>query len=137
MARIYANLAAGATETAKRVFEIMARHPEMVGGSERFDTELMKATAGRMISKVGAEGIRCVGVRSRPALVGERPIGIALKIEDGSKRASEAVMLETLRQLQLISDGELNALQKFYRPTIVNFAGIETGGIVADFKLKK
>lgn len=127
MALIYAKLAAGVSQSANRVFEIMTAHPEMIGGSGRFDTELMQVMAGRMISKVGAEGIRCLAVRR------EQPLGIALKIEDGSKRASEAVMLEALRQLDLISETEMKALANFYRPTIVNFAGIETGAIRAEF----
>ncbi len=130
MALIYAKLAAGVTQSANRVFEIMTAHPEMIAGTGRFDSELMRVTSGRMISKVGAEGIRCVGV------VGERPLGIALKIADGSKRASEAVMLEALGQLKLISEAELDALADFYRPEIVNFAGIETGVIRPEFELR-
>ncbi|HEX9652230.1 MAG TPA: asparaginase [bacterium] len=129
MARIYANLAAGRTPTAFRVFEIKTAHPKMIAGSERFDTELMQAMAGRMVSKVGAEGIRCLAVQ------GERSLGIALKIADGSKRASEAVLIEALRQLGLISESELNALASFLQPTIANFAGIATGVIRAEFKL--
>lgn len=130
MALIYARLAAAATEFGRRIFEIMTTHPEMIAGSGRFDTELMKVMAGRMISKIGAEGVRCLALRS------ERPLGIALKIEDGSKRASEAALLQALRQLQLISESEVNALASFYRPRIVNFAGIETGWIAPDFKLR-
>jgi L-asparaginase II len=131
MALIYAKLAAGVTESANRVFEIMTAHPEMIAGTGRFDSEFMRVMSGRMISKVGAEGIRSVGVR------GERPLGIALKIEDGSKRASEAVLLEALRQLNLVSETDLNALADFYHPTIVNFAGIETGVIQAEFDLRQ
>jgi L-asparaginase II len=131
MAWMYARLAAGQIEPSARVFDFMTGHPEMIGGTASFDTELMQVMQGRMVSKVGAEGIRCVGVR------GERPLGIALKIEDGSKRASEAVMLEVLVQLNLISENELNDLANFYHPVIVNFSGNETGQILPEFKLQK
>ncbi|MFQ5709589.1 MAG: asparaginase, partial [bacterium] len=77
MARMFANLSAGQEEATARVFDLMAGHPEMIAGTGRFDTDLMRVTKGRMVSKVGAEGIRCVGMRGKP------PLGIALKVEDG------------------------------------------------------
>ncbi len=129
MAWMYARLAAGQIEPSARVFDFMTGHPEMIGGTASFDTELMQVMQGRMVSKVGAEGIRCVGVR------GARPLGIALKIEDGSKRASEAVILEVLAQLSLISEKELAELSHFRKPIIVNYAGIETGWIAAEIEL--
>ena len=89
----------------------------------------MKTLSGRAVSKVGAEGVRCLGIR------GNSPIGIALKIEDGSGRASAAVMLEVLAQLDLISQVELNKLSKYRKPVFENHAGIETGFINVNFKL--
>ncbi|MFQ5601858.1 MAG: asparaginase [bacterium] len=131
MARMYAQLARTETPLTKKVFDAMSTFPEMIAGSDRFDTVLMQVMNGRMISKVGAEGIRCLAVR------GEKPFGIALKIADGSKRASDAVMLECLRQMDLISSTELQALSAYHKPTIQNWAGIETGGIQVEFELVK
>ena len=66
---------------------------------------------------------------------GSAPIGIALKIEDGSGRASAAVMLEVLAQLDLISQAKLDKLSKYRKPVFKNHAGIETGFINVNFKL--
>lgn len=129
MAFMYAKLAEGKIAPTERICDLMAAHPEMIAGRDRFDTDVMRVMAGRVVSKVGAEGIRCIGIR------GERPLGIALKIEDGSKRASEAVIMEVLVQLDLIATSELKQLAKYRRPVMVNHAGIETGWIEPNFQL--
>ena len=131
MAMMYAKLAQGSIEAGDRVFNLMAANPEMIAGSDRFDTDLMKTLAGRALSKVGAEGVRCLGIRGNP------PIGVALKIEDGSRRASAAVMLEVLAQLDLISQAELNKLSKYRKPVFKNHAGIETGWIQTKFEVRR
>ncbi len=131
MALMYARLAKGELGVSRRVFELMTTYPEMIAGSERFDTDLMQATKGRLVSKIGAEGIRCVGVR------GDRPVGLALKIEDGTKRASEAVMLEALVQLNLITQSERRQLEAYRRPVIKNHAGLKVGWIAPSFKLTR
>ncbi|MCG8604549.1 asparaginase [bacterium] len=130
MALMYARLAQGSSSAAERVFDIMSGSPEMIAGTSRFDTELMRVMKGKVVSKIGAEGIRCLGVR------GEKPLGIALKIEDGSRRASQAAVLEIMRQLDLITHQELRALESFQTPILHNHAGIETGTIAVEFDLK-
>ena len=127
MATAYARLTDGKLPAAELAFKIMSANPEMVGGTGRFDTALMRITGGRMVSKVGAEGVRCCGVR------GKQPLGIALKISDGGRRASEVVLLEILSQLSLLSENELHLLAAFHHPRIVNCAGIDVGEVRADF----
>ena len=129
MALMYAKLAEGKIGPSERAFHLMSANPEMIAGSDRFDTDLMKTLSGRAVSKIGAEGIRCLGIRGNP------PIGIALKIDDGSGRALAAVMLEVLAQLDLMSQAELNKLSKYRKPIFKNNAGIETGFINVNFKL--
>ncbi|MFQ5651475.1 MAG: asparaginase [bacterium] len=129
MALAYARLAEGKISPSEQVFKIMSANPEMVAGSGRFDTALMRITNGRMVSKTGAEGIRCLGIRAA------QPLGIALKIADGNARVSAVVMLEVLNQLQLILPQEFAHLHQFYRPTLINCAGIEIGEIRAQFEL--
>jgi len=93
------------------------------GAAGRFDTELMRHTGGRLVSQIGAARIRSVAAR------GDQPLGIAIKIEDGSGRASAAVMLAVLQQLALVSENELAALQDFVRPQLKNCAGRHVGEI--------
>src|SRR6185437_11040657 len=46
----------------QRLVHAMISFPEMVGGSKgRLDTELIRSGKGRLISKIGAEGVYTVG----------------------------------------------------------------------------
>lgn len=97
MALAYARLArAGADEpTSARILDAMATHPFLVGGTERFDTVLMEATAGAVIAKVGAEGVHT-------ALLRDRGIGCAVKVADGSPRAQYPALLRLLQHLDAL-----------------------------------
>lgn len=130
MAQIFSAIADGKITPSGRVFKIMSQNPEMIAGTGRFDTAVMQAGKGRFISKIGAEGVRCFGIK------GEKPLGIALKIEDGNTRVSAVVLLEGLRQLDLISQAMLNELREFQRPVLKNCAGVEIGEIRAVFELQ-
>ncbi len=67
-----------------RIFEACTAHPDLVAGPGRFDTLVMQRLPGRVLVKTGAEGVYCGALR-------ETGLGFALKIDDGAKRASEAV----------------------------------------------
>jgi L-asparaginase II len=72
-----------------RIVSAMVKFPELIGGTERLDTMLMQAAPGRIISKVGADGVWLCGV-----LPGEQHasgIAIALKIEDGDDSSARPV----------------------------------------------
>ena len=67
--------------------------PEMIGGTERLDTEIMQAAKGKIISKVGAEGVYSAGIL--PSEKWKTGLGISFKIEDGDdKRARPVVAIE-------------------------------------------
>ena len=110
------------------VISAMTVHPEMIGGKGRFDTELMSHFGDRLIGKFGDEGVYCVG------LIG-KGIGIALKIEDGHTRAVGPVILETLRQLEIIKSEEIDSLKDLWNPPIKNHRGEIVGEIRASFQL--
>ena len=44
-------------QAARRIVRAMIDYPEMVGGTRRFDTDLIRAARGKLISKVGAEAV--------------------------------------------------------------------------------
>ena len=100
-------------QSIRRVTDAMMNAPEMVGGTSRFCTDFMKCMDGKMFGKVGAEGVYCVGVPK----VG---IGIAVKIEDGNSRATSAVVMEVLRQMELIEEQEVKALESYHYPSLLN-----------------
>lgn len=83
--------------------------------------------AGRLISKVGAEGVYCAGVL--PCESWPRGLGLAFKIEDGDKadRARPRAAVEALRQLGVLGEGDLSSLSKFTRTALTNHRGDEVG----------
>jgi len=93
-------------EAAARIVSAMVNHPELIGGSERLDTMLMQAAEGKIISKVGADGVWLCGVL--PSEKHPTGLAVALKIEDGDdKRARPVVAAEVLRQLGILSADDL------------------------------
>lgn len=89
-----------------RIVSAMISFPELIGGSTRLDTMLMKAAPGRIISKVGADGVWLCGVL--PCEKWPTGLGIALKIADGDDyRARPVVAVEVLRQLDVLSKSDL------------------------------
>lgn len=116
---------ANALETIK---DSMMSYPEMVAGSNRFDTDLMKAFNKKIVSKMGAEGVQCIGLV-------ESGIGIAIKVEDGNNRAASVAAMEVLKQLGIGNEDIYKELQAHVEPTIKNMSGESVGKIIADFHL--
>jgi len=114
MALAYARLTgAKAGDGAGRVVQSMLAHPEMVAGAKGFCTALIKAAGGKMIAKIGAEGVYCVGLVNQG-------VGLAVKIEDGNTRALPPVVLEVLARMGFLSADELALLEFFRSPKIKN-----------------
>lgn len=136
MALMLARLVApGTSDAARRIVGAMMAYPTLVEGDGELDTELMRAAPGRLVSKVGAEGIYAAGVL--PCERWPEGLGLACKIEDGDKddRARPRVAVEALRQLGVLGEGELNSLSKFDSQTLHNHRGEEVGEVRAVFRL--
>ncbi|MGH8714168.1 MAG: asparaginase [Casimicrobiaceae bacterium] len=126
LARAYARLA-GADDTrygsAPPILAgAMSAHPEMVSGDRRNDLALMRAGRGDWVTKVGAEGIQAIGVRSKGW-------GIAIKVVDGNPRGLHPATVAVLEQLGLVDDAQQNELAAWREPAIRNYRGIVTGRI--------
>lgn len=76
------------------VLEAMTIHPELIAGDGRPCTEMMRAHPGRVVAKVGAEGIYS-------ALLIRESLGVALKVEDGHSVASALAIATVLSELGL------------------------------------
>src|SRR5699024_12742578 len=76
---------------------------EMVGGTDRFDTDLMVTYKKQIVAKGGAEGVHCFGDR-------ETGLGVAIKVEDGIGRGTSVASMDVLRQLKLVEQGMLEQL---------------------------
>lgn len=107
---------------AKRIVHAMASHPALVAGTGRSDTQIMAACGGRLVTKIGAEGVHI-------AIVPERGIGIALKIDDGNARASDVAMTNVLDALGLLDDAAKSALADLLVTPLVNTLGETVGSI--------
>ena len=88
------NMALAYARLEGRILEAMLMHPELIAGEGRPCTEMMRAHPGRVVTKVGAEGVYSA------LLVRER-LGVALKVEDGHSVASTLAMAAVLGELGL------------------------------------
>lgn len=113
-----------------RITSAMMECPEMVGGTGRFCTDFMNSCDGRLFGKAGAEGVYLIGDR-------ETGIGIAIKIEDGNGRAAYPATLETLKQIGIINEKQINRLMHHYRPVLKNARQENIGELVPSFTLQK
>ncbi|KYC42893.1 asparaginase [Scytonema hofmannii PCC 7110] len=105
MGSLYAQLASRSTLDMERIVRAMTHHPVMVAGEGEFDTELMLAIPGELVSKSGAEGVQCIG------RLGEG-MGLAIKVIDGAKRAKYAAAIHILQQLGWITPSVADALSE-------------------------
>ncbi|ABO49870.1 asparaginase [Desulforamulus reducens MI-1] len=107
----------------------MTEYPYYVAGTDRLDSILMEVTQGRIVAKIGSEGIYCAGIV-------DHGIGLALKIEDGSSRAIDPVIIEVLKHLGYISQAEFEKLRHLWRPILKNHRGDEIGHLEVAFNFK-
>src|SRR6056297_957686 len=111
-----------------QVVEAMIANPFMIAGTNGFCTDLIANTNGKLIGKIGAEGIYCVGIK-------EKNIGIAVKIEDGNMNMLPPVVTHVLKTLRVLSADELNNLEKYIIMDNLNDSGNKVGEIKPAFKL--
>ena len=104
-----------------RLHRAMAAYPELVAGEGRFCTELMRAMGGRVAIKTGAEAVFV-------AILPDQRLGVALKIDDGSTRASEAAITAILIRLGVLDAGHPAAARYLSGP-LKNWRGMVTGEI--------
>ncbi|MEQ1894901.1 MAG: asparaginase [Planctomycetota bacterium] len=108
---------------AERLTRVAGAHPVLIAGSARWlDTDLLRASGGRLFAKYGAEAVQAVGV-----VGGGR--GFALKIDDGGLSALQAFVPAILERLGLLQLNELAALASWREMRLVNFAGLDVGRI--------
>jgi L-asparaginase II len=117
-----------ASRAAARLVEAMTAHPDLVAGEGKSCTRLMRAMQGRAAIKTGAEAVFV-------AIIPEKRLGVALKIEDGATRASECVIAALLVRVGVLEVGHQDTRAYLDAP-ILNRRGIETGQIRATDTLR-
>jgi L-asparaginase II len=116
------SLAPERTKAAARLRAACAAQPHNVAGTGRFCSEIMRLFGTRVLVKTGAEGVFC-------GVLPEQGIGIALKCDDGASRAAEVAMAAMIARFLPLTEEERAALERFVRPTLRNWNGIEVGGL--------
>lgn len=109
---------------ARRTFDAATAHPLLVAGTGHFDTESMRAFAGRLMQKGGAEGVQCGAIR-------DRGWGYAVKVDDGNMAASTAVAATLLLRFAEPDAAQRTLLQRFARQPIRNVRGLDVGELRA------
>ena len=109
----------------KRYLEIinaMKLNPYLTGGEGQIDSEIIKVSKGKLVSKVGAEGIIIVAYDGSCAVV---------KIADGSQKARSIAILRLLIKLGWLKKEQIknSPLEKIYDLRIRNCAGKVAGEI--------
>jgi len=117
-------------KAAGTIFRAMNQHPEMVAGTNGFCTELIRHTHGKLIGKIGAEGVYCIGIKNKN-------VGIAVKMEDGSMNRLPPVVMEVLGRLGLLTQQESQALESFRYMDNLNDVQRKVGSINPIFSLEK
>jgi len=128
LARAFARLAdpAGLADERRaaiaRIRSAVAKHPLMVAGHGRFCSEMMGVLGERAFLKTGAEGVFCAAM---PTL----GLGLALKIADGTGRASEVACGAVLDMLGVIDDTARPRIAHRLVVPVLNRAGKRVGEI--------
>ncbi len=125
MALAYARLVLAATrgdDAPARIVGAMTAHPFLVAGTDRFDTLVMDACKGRVLCKIGAEGVHTLALT-------DRGIGIAVKVEDGAPRAQYLPVLALLMQLGALPNPVPVSLREFASRVVRNTRGAVVGAV--------
>jgi L-asparaginase II len=109
-------------------FRAMKTFPEMVAGEGEIDTVLMQQIPG-LVCKQGADGYYGISLRETE----HGPLGVVLKVEDGSTAAREPAVIRVLELLGMLPED--NTLP-WKRPIIRNHRKIETGYFEAAIELE-
>lgn len=124
MAVAYARLGAADQSAMRTVRDAMMSEPHLVAGTDRLDTIVMQAWPGRIVAKIGAEGVYS-------AALPELALGISLKVEDGDMRCAGIALVAVLDAVTARFGGGLDwpneALQPWREPIIRNTRHQPTG----------
>lgn len=112
-------------DVCHRIQTAIMNEPEMIAGSNRMCTPLNRSAHGKVIAKVGAEGVYL-------AAVPELGLGISLKAVDGATRAVEIALGAILEDLGVMTDEMRRELENFVHPVLKNRNDIEVGGAIVE-----
>ena len=117
-------LDSGHAAGAQALFDAATSHPHLVAGTGHIDTLVMRAFAGRVMQKGGAEGVQCGAIR-------DKGWGYALKCDDGHMAASQAMVAALLAAYADPDTDQRAVLERFIRQPAKNVRGAVVGELRA------
>jgi L-asparaginase II len=119
LAQAMARIRKGAIE---RIYGAMAAESDIIRGGNSFDSLAIGLGGGAFITKTGAEGVHVAALR-------DRGLGIAIKIEDGARRAADLAIAQLLHACGVL-DGEAQvALASYLERPVLNTRGEDVGAV--------
>ncbi len=114
----------------QKIKNAFLNYPYIIGGKERLDSEIINASAGNLIAKVGACGL-CVVVNL------EKEECIVVKIADSNMEARSFATINTLIQLKWLDPSRIYSSQinKIYISKIYSQDNEVLGDVIPCFKL--
>ena len=109
-------------KAARRLIDACMAQPYYVAGTKRTCTRLMETVPGRIFAKTGAEGVFC-------AVLPQEGISIAVKCEDGTKRAVDAMVTALVARFLDVDETVRETLLSQANRTLKNWNRIEVGTI--------
>ena len=134
IAWLYARLAHGYGSGCKYdhclgvIKDAITQNPGVFRGNGTFCTELIKHTDGRVIGKLGTEGIYCMAIP-------EKKLGVCIKMSDGHPWSGYAVAVKVLEELDVLDARTVKKLDKWALPPIQSDKGEDVGYIHPVFSL--
>jgi len=118
------------SQEAELIKKAFIQHPTVIGGNGRLDSEIIKASHGKLIAKVGAEGL-CIVVNPKEEQA------LVVKIMDANIPARSIVAIESLRQLGWLSSKEIETIEisNLYDLKVKNLNGIQVGEVQPVFQI--
>ncbi|MCF4097895.1 asparaginase [Maritalea mediterranea] len=107
-------------KAGQQLFDACAQNAMLVAGTDRIDTDAMTAFKGKLMMKVGADGVFCGALR-------DSHLGFALKVDDGSVPAAEAIVAGLVEKLAEVSEEQKTLLAKWSHKPTKNWRGFEVG----------
>jgi L-asparaginase II len=108
------------TRACALIREAVITYPEMVAGTKRYCTDLMRVAKGKVIGKTGADGVYSMAIP-------HNGLGICIKIDDGRMGPQYNVAQQVLEMLDILSGEEKMELKSYLINENKNFAGNLTG----------
>ena len=115
------------SDQVRTLVNSILENPEFIGGTVSFDTNVIKASKGRIFCKSGAEGVFLF-------VDFQNEISGVIKITDGNERAVPIAIINIFKKFKIMSKVELKNLEKKEKFELKNHAGRNIGFISLTMK---